>query len=117
MSILIVQHSPPYGNSNAKEALDIALAAGTFEQEVHILFMGDACYQLAENQNPHMLGQKSIPKMLTALPIYGIEEVLIDRASLDERSINTLCKDVKVKVLSSDEVKAAYRNAKTVLRF
>lgn len=117
MSILVVQQSPPYGNSHAKEALDIALAAGTFEQDVNILFVGDACYQLIDNQDPKSINQKSIAKMLKVLPIYGIDEILVDMASLEVRAISNLNTNLKIKLLSREELKSAYRSAKTVLRF
>jgi len=117
MSILIVQKSAPYGSSNAKEALDIALAAGTFDQEVSLLFTGDACYQLLADQNPKEIDQKNISQMLKALPIYGVENILVDKESLEIRGIKELDKDLNLKQVSKREIKALYQNAKSVLRF
>jgi len=117
MSILIVQKSAPYGSSNAKEALDIALAAGTFDQDVSILFTGDACYQLLADQKPTDIDQKNISQMLKALPIYGIDSLLVDKDSLEIRAIKQLDENLSLKLVTKREIKSLYQNAKSVLRF
>ena len=116
MHILLVQQSAPYGSSHAKEALDIALTAATFEQDISILFTGDACYQLMSNQFPEHIDQKNISQMLKALPIYGLEEILVDEDSLKCRGIINLTDSPVLKKVSKSDIKKIYQSADTVIR-
>jgi len=114
--ILIVNQSAPY-SCNAKEALDLALAAATFEQRVSVLFVADGCYQLLAGQASAVIDQKSITKMLQAFPIYGIEELLVDSRSLKERNIENYEDGLNIREISTREVKALYQSANSVFRF
>jgi len=116
-SILIVQASSPYSSSNAKEALDLTLAAGTFEQDVKLLFTGDACYQLFQNQSPQNINQESIPKKLKALPIFGVSEILVDQDSVNPKQVELFDTELALRLVTKAEVKSLYLNASTVLRF
>ena len=80
-SILIVLTQAPSNASANQEALDLALAAATFEQKVTLVYEGDAIYQLASQQQPELIGRKNLPKVMKALPIYGIEDQYIYRPS------------------------------------
>lgn len=116
-NMLIVNQSPPYSSANASEALDLALAAATFDQDVSILFTGDACYQLLNQQTPEKIDAKNLNKMFKALPIYGISEILVDADSLEHRQIKELIEGVSIKLLSKDEIKQLYNKADAVIRF
>lgn len=116
-NMLIVNQSAPYARSNAKEALDLALAAATFDQDVNILFTGDACYQLLGNQQPEQIDSKNLTKMLKALPIYGINQLYVDESNLACRNIETLVEGLAIKLVSSDEIQQLYQNADAVIRF
>jgi len=115
--ILIVNQSSPYSSGNAKESLDLALAAGTFEQDVSILFTGDACYQLLAAQNPKEIDSKNLNQMLKVLPIYGVENLFVDQQSLFDRNIKHLDEDLKIIKVSTSESRELYQNATTVFRF
>jgi tRNA 2-thiouridine synthesizing protein C len=115
--ILIVNQSAPYSTGNAKESLDLALAAGTFEQDVSILFTGDACYQLLSAQNSKEIDSKNLNKMLKVLPIYGVENLFVDEQSLVDRNIRNIDKDIKITKISARESRKLYQNATTVFRF
>ena len=49
--ILIHCRKPPYGNSLAREAIDIALATAAFDQALTLLFSEDGVFQLLDQQN------------------------------------------------------------------
>ena len=116
-NMLIVNQSAPYSKANAKEALDLALAAATFDQDVSILFTGDACYQLMDQQDPEQIDSKNITKMLKALPIYGISQLYVDKANLACRNIKELAEGLAIKLVSADEIKKLYQDADAVVRF
>lgn len=116
-NMLIVNQAAPYSKSNAKEALDLALAAATFDQDVNILFTGDACYQLLNQQQPEYADSKNITRMLKALPIYGVNELYVDSESMACRNIDELADGLSVKQVSPEEIKQLYQNADAVIRF
>lgn len=116
-NILIVNQSAPYSSGNAKESLDLALAAGTFEQDVSVLFTGDACYQLLDGQNSTEINAKNINQMLKAMPIFGIKNLFVERQSLEDRNIKNLDDGLHIKKISASESNALYQKASTVFRF
>lgn len=86
MSSLVVMRSTPYGNTNAKDALDVVLTLAAFEQEPALLYQGLGVQQLlldASMEAPF----KHVGKILGALPMYDIEHVYVDQASLQEYGI------------------------------
>jgi len=115
--ILIVNQSAPYSSGNAKESLDLALAAGTFEQDVSILFTGDACYQLLAAQKPKEIDSKNLSQMLKVLPIYGVESLFVDEQSLLNRNIRHIDNDLKITKISASESRELFQSAATVFRF
>lgn len=85
--ILIISRHAPYGTSTARDALDTALAASVYDQQVRMLFMDDGVFQLLDNQQPLGISQKNMSSMLSALPIYGTEEIYVHTGSLQQRNL------------------------------
>lgn len=85
--ILLISRQAPYGKSTAREAIDIALAASVYDQDIGILFMDDGVFQLLKNQQSQYIDQKNIASILPALSLYGIENVYVHQESLDARTI------------------------------
>lgn len=85
--ILLISRHAPYGSSIAREALDAALASAIYDQDLSLLFMDDGVFQLLKEQQAHEIDQKSFASMLSALPLYDIEKIYIQRESLVQRKI------------------------------
>lgn len=104
--LLVISRRAPYGTSLAREALDVALAASVYDQDIGILFMDDGVFQLVKDQNPEQIQQKNFSATLPALALYGIENTFAHRESLEERGIanNELILD-DIKILTSEDVK------------
>jgi tRNA 2-thiouridine synthesizing protein C len=85
--MLLISRHAPYGNSTAREAIDIALAASVYDQDISVLFMDDGIFQLLKNQHSQLIDQKNIASTLPALPLYGIENLYVHQESLNERAI------------------------------
>ena len=118
--LLIVQQHAPYSSSQANEALDLALAAGTFDQKVALLFIEDGVYQLMAEQSPDALHQKNYEKMLNALPLYGVTMLAVESHSLFERDLHPekhINPKLKLELLNSLAIQALYDRSKTVIRF
>lgn len=77
MSTLIYLSSSPYGSTTLKEALDLALVFGTFEQDISIAVTGDALALLIEQQTPSVRQGKHLHKLLDGLEFYDIDKVFI----------------------------------------
>lgn len=80
--ILVVLSQSPYCGSLAREAIDYCLAAAAFEQNIQLLFTGDAVLQLLKDQHPESIDQKNLSKTLSALPIYGVNTFYVDQDAL-----------------------------------
>lgn len=118
--LLIVLQQPPYGSAQANEALDLALAAGTFDQRVALLFIEDGVYQLMSDQAPDALHQKNLEKMLNALSFYGVNTLAVESHSLFERDLHPekhINPKLKLELLNAKSIQSLYARSKTVIRF
>jgi tRNA 2-thiouridine synthesizing protein C len=86
--ILIINRSAPYGNSLARESLDVLLASAAFGQEPGVLFSEDGVWQLVKNQHGEEISQKNLSKSLSALALYDVDDVYVDEASLSARQLS-----------------------------
>ena len=113
--LTFISRQAPYGNNKAKLVMDAALAAAVFEQQVNFLFMDDGVFQLVQNQNAEFISSKTIGRALETLELYGIEQVLVDEASLQERHIaaGDLC--MPVKILKAEELQLLTTNSDVVI--
>jgi tRNA 2-thiouridine synthesizing protein C len=85
---------PPYQGRTAREALDALLTWAAFELQPALLFLDAGVLQLLPHtDDPNQ--QKQVAKMLTALPIYGVNHCYVERESLvaynlQEQQLNLL---------------------------
>ena len=96
--LLFVLRQAPYGNTLAKDALDAILATSAYEQNLSIAFIDDGVFQLIDNQQAELINQKSIARILSALPLYDITQLFACASSLAERGIalDSLSEDITV---------------------
>ena len=87
-SLLVITRQPP-ARAAAREALDLALAAAAFGVPTGILFMDDGVLQLLKGQDAGQLSLKSLAANLQALPVFGVEDIMVCRHSLSERGISS----------------------------
>jgi len=100
--LLICRHSP-YAGQLSHGALDFALAASVFEQDLTLLFMDEGVWQLLPNQQ---VDGKSIEKTLDSLPLYDFEELHVDLGSLHSRHLSITDLRGSVTPLSAAELPA-----------
>ncbi|SDW64246.1 DsrE family protein [Marinobacter mobilis] len=82
MSVLVIIDQAPYGSWRGRESLDMALSLAAFDQPASLLFTGPGVNWLRAGQEPAGLSQKAVERNVSAAPIFGIEELLVDRQSL-----------------------------------
>lgn len=103
-AITLLIKQAPYGSSKAKAALDMALSAAVFEQNVQLIFMSDGVFQLLPDQQPAGILAKNTSAALTALPLYGIESVYVDAESLQQRNLSLDGLAIDVESVSTEQL-------------
>jgi tRNA 2-thiouridine synthesizing protein C len=84
---LFVNRRAPHGTSYALESLDVVLAAAAFEQEVSLAFLDDGVYQLLKQQRTDAIGTKDFAPTYRALDDYDVQNIYVERESLEARGI------------------------------
>lgn len=102
-SLLVISQHPPF-QPQAREALDVALAAAAFGVPVGILFMNDGVLQLLKGQDAAQVQQKSLAANLQALPLFGVEDLLVCQHSLAERGLQVRQCQLEVRPLAAAEI-------------
>ncbi|WP_159931071.1 sulfurtransferase complex subunit TusC [Oceanicoccus sp. KOV_DT_Chl] len=115
--LLLVCRKAPYGNALSREAIDIALAAAVFDQQLSLLFTGDGVLQLLDQQQPEDLGLKSQQKLLSALELYDINNLFVDTDALTARHINEADLFIATKPLDQSGMSALLLQADIILNF
>ena len=115
--LLIILSRPPYSNAHSKDALDIALTAAAFEQEVSLLFCEDAPAMLLKSQQPEKTGQKNLASICSALPMYDIDTLYVEQWALKENGISASDLILPVIEVDQEAIASLIRESDIVLRF
>ena len=114
-TLTFITRQAPYGTNKAKLVMDAALAAAVFEQQVNFLFMDDGVFQLVQNQNAEFILSKTAGRALETLELYGIEQVLVDATSLEERDLAAEDLSIPVKILKAEQVQQLTTSSDVVI--
>ncbi len=115
--LAIINSKAPFSSNHGKDALDIALIFGSFEQKVSLFFQGDGVYQLMANQDGSMVSIKDYLKTFSAFEFYDIEYIYACQQSLVERQLAESFHINGVQVLPNTEFGAAIKSHRHILRF
>jgi len=113
----ILNAKAPYSNAAGKDALDIALIFGSFEQAISLFFQGDGVYQLMQGQNGTIISVKDYLKTFAAFEFYDIENIYLCQESLSQRKLSVDFHIEQVQVLAKTEFADKLAAHHTVLRF
>ncbi|KEI71882.1 sulfurtransferase complex subunit TusC [Endozoicomonas elysicola] len=116
-SVCVISTRAPYSGQAAREALDTALVSASYDIETSLLLMGDGVYQLLEGQDSGQIPRKNISAMLQVLPLYGIETIHVDHASLEERGITPEALQEGVTMLAEGELPQFIQQHSRVFNF
>ncbi|MEO1889335.1 MAG: sulfurtransferase complex subunit TusC, partial [Cycloclasticus sp.] len=115
--LMFIIDKPLHGNVRAQEFLDMAMMAAAFDQRVLMVFEGEGAYALLQHQQVEAAGLKNMTPVLSALAIYDINDVLIERESMISRAINQDQLLMPTDVLSRCEIKRKMNAADHVFSF
>ncbi len=89
-NILFVNQQAPHGTVFSQEKLQMAMVFGAFELKVSMLYLGNGVFNLVKNQQTQAIGFYNFSKQYLALEqYYDIENIFVDRDSMNERALYT----------------------------
>ena len=116
-SLAILNAKAPYSNTSGKDALDIALIFGSFEQSVSLFFQGEGVRQLMSGQDGAIISVKDYLKTFAAFEFYDINEVYVCQASVEERNLSADFHIENLQILSREAFAHKLTTHQTILRF
>lgn len=116
-SIAILNSRAPFSQCQGKEALDVAMIMGSYEQPVSLFFHGEGVRQLIANQQPETIGMKDYLATFSALTFYDVEHLYVCEKSLKTRALGNHFHLDNVQVLSVAAFTEKLRAHATILRF
>jgi tRNA 2-thiouridine synthesizing protein C len=116
-SYLILTRSSPYGSHKPKAALDMALTAAAFEQEVSVVFLDDGVLQLLPNQDTESSNLKNISKLISALKIYEVKHVYIHISSAEKTAYDLSETPVDVETITDESLQELVNSSDHVMVF
>ncbi len=102
---MYVNHRPPHGTIYALECLEVVLITAAFDQVVSLVFIGDGVYQLKKDQDTTGIGTKNFSKTYRALDDYDVEQIYVERESLDARGLTADDLIIPAEVLPTSELR------------
>ena len=114
---LYVNRRAPHGTVYAHEALEVVLIGAAFDQDVSLAFIDDGVFQLKKNQDTSEIYTKNFSKIYSALEMYDVEKLFVERESLHSRGLTEDDLSVDVKVIDSSEMKKLMSDSEVVLNF
>lgn len=98
--VLIIHTQSAMNSLAGKEALDLSLIFGAFDQRVSVLFLGLGVTQCLIEQNPEVIKQKDYLSTFKLLDMYDIDETFVCQKSLNKLGYHK--KNVMQSVLTLD---------------
>lgn len=99
---LVIITQSPYQGRRGHETLEAIMSLALFDIDHKVVFFADGLYWLTQNQKVD--GQKSLEKQLSALPIYGSEELYFvtehKQKLLPESKLNSSVSDINLEILA-----------------
>jgi len=109
--LLFISRSSPYGSGRAKACLDMVLSAAVFDQKVTLVFMDDGVLQLQRGQAAARIHAKDLSAALAALPLYDVDQVYVEEASLRLRGITAEQLAIEATLCSAEGIAEMIRQA------
>lgn len=116
-SVAIINTKAPFSLATAKEAMDVALIYGSYEQETHLFFQGDGVYQLVAAQQANKITLKDFLKTFAAFEFYDLEHIYVCKQSLIERDLSKNFHIENVQVLAPVQFANALHQHQIILTF
>ena len=114
---LYVNRRAPHGTIYAHEALEVVLIGAAFDQDVSLAFIDDGVFQLKKEQDTADIYTKNFSKIYSALEMYDVEKLYVEKESLESRGLTEDDLSVDVKIIDSKEMKKLITDSEVILNF
>tara|TARA_A100001011_G_C13791512_1_gene627307 strand:+ start:172 stop:555 length:384 start_codon:yes stop_codon:yes gene_type:complete len=114
---LYVNRRAPHGTVYAHEALEVVLIGAAFDQDVSLAFIDDGVFQLKKDQDTSEIYTKNFSKIYSALEMYDVEKLFVEKESLECRGLTEEDLSVDVKIIDSTEMKKLMSDSEVVFNF
>ena len=114
---LYVNRRAPHGTVYAHEALEVVLIGAAFDQDVSLAFIDDGVFQLKKDQVNSEIYTKNFSKIYSALEMYDVEKLFVEKESLESRGLTEEDLSVDVKIIDSSEMKKLMSDSEVVFNF
>ena len=114
---LYVNRRAPHGTVYAHEALEVVLIGAAFDQDVSLAFIDDGVFQLKKDQDTSEIYTKNFSKIYSALEMYDVEKLFVEKESLESRGLTEEDLSVDVKIIDSSEMKKLMSDSEVVFNF
>jgi len=114
---LLILRRAPYGDGLTRAALDVALAAAAFEQDISVLFMDDGVWQLLPQQHANAIDSKSVQRTLASFGLYDINTFYVEEASLAARNLSPTLLEGPIELIAGDKLASFLDSHEQLLSF
>ena len=115
---MIVFRTAPYGTIYSFEGLENVVMMAAYEQDLTVLFIDDGVLALKKGMDSSTLGIKDFSPTFKALePVYDVEKIYIDRASLESRGLTLDELIIQPEVIEADKVAQMMEDQRNMMMF
>lgn len=114
---LFLCRKPPQGSAYGAACLEVLLTAAAFDRPVVLAFAGEGVHQLMAGQDSTEIGLKDHSRVLPALELYEVHEVLVEAAALEERGLGTEGLAIPARAVDAGALGALMEEAEQVFVF
>ena len=102
--IMHIVRTAPHGTIYTYEGLEMVLIMAAYDQDISMTFMGDGVFSLKKDQDTTELQIKGFMKTLGVLDDYDVENIYVERQSLEDRGLSQDDLFIPVQVLEADAI-------------
>lgn len=126
--IMFTVRKAPHGSIYVYEGLEVKLIMAAYDADISVVFLDDGVLALKSGQNTDELGLKGFEKTYGVLVDYEIENVYVDRQSMEERGMTAddllvIGEDedteepIRPKVIDAEEITAMMAEQHNIMSF
>ncbi|CCK76056.1 MAG: DsrE family protein [Oleispira antarctica] len=113
MTLIILKTAP----TPDLEPVELLLALAAFEQNPKLLLLGPGIYHANRLQQEKKPQGKAAAKVLSVLPMYDCEEILISQSDLAQLSLEVEDLQAFCRLVTDDEIKQLIQQSKHCVTF
>jgi len=115
---MVVFRTAPYGNIYSFEGLENVVMMAAYEQDLTVVFVDDGVLALKKGMDGSSTGIKDFSPTFKALePVYEVEKIFIDRASLEARGLTLDDLIIQPEVIEADQVEKMMEDQRNLMMF